>query len=186
MTIASWHLKERQKWRWNGWMWKCSVLWHSFISDNIWRKFVSKIWWKWNSNGGTLQCQTYLNMFLEGNAAVDFIKNNAGYGRAISQWYSLYDLTRKSGGAIFLMKIFCNTNTKSNAMFYYNMAACYCGAIYGQMKQDYESKIVSNITGIDFSNNTALDANVNMQTWKAVLWDYKLHTINLALYIIYI
>jgi len=43
-----------------------------------------------------------------------------------------------------------------NIIFHHNNASLFGGAIYGELKQANQSKILSTNTGIDFSNNTAL------------------------------
>ena len=110
------------------------------------------------------------HLLFVGGTNVHFINNKAMDGGAINSQQSniefamnsvarfAYNSATRSGGAIYLKNNFIITfENESNVIFQPNgNATCYGGAIYGELKQTNQSKILSNSTSVSFSENTAL------------------------------
>ena len=121
------------------------------------------------SNGGAMFINTHSRLLFADSSNIQFINNKAIEGGAINGQQSniecaknslvrfAYNSATRNGGGIHLINNFTMTfENECDVEFYHNNASRFGGAIYGELKQTNQSKILSNSTSIDFSENTAL------------------------------
>jgi len=121
------------------------------------------------SIGGAIYIAKFCEIKLEGNAYTRIAHNIANQGGAIflsqsnlmfgensSSWFS-YNTAVQSGGAMYLNEAFSLMITdKCYIAFDHNSASFHGGAIYGELIESTQTKIMSNTVDIDFHNNTSI------------------------------